>query len=139
MGLFQVHNCPGRNSDRLHRSLMSLPLRATNQETPRSSPLPSRSRDAVQILVPKDITDPLNLNAGEGDGVLVSPLKSRRRHRYRQHGGGGEKEAVAARLFPPSAVPSGDQQTSSWAVQRGRRPLTVLSVLQFLRLLCPAS
>ncbi|XP_015260770.1 PREDICTED: 7SK snRNA methylphosphate capping enzyme-like [Cyprinodon variegatus] len=80
--------------------------RATNQETPRSSPLPSRSRDAVQILVPRDITDPLNLNAGEGDGVLVSPLKSRRRHRYRQHGGGGEKEAVAARLFPPSAVPS---------------------------------
>ncbi|KAM4714221.1 LOW QUALITY PROTEIN: 7SK snRNA methylphosphate capping enzyme [Anableps anableps] len=77
--------------------------RATNQESPRCSPLPSRSRDAVEILVPRDVTDPLNLKAGDGDGggVLVSPLKSRRRHRYRQHGGGGE--ATPARLFAPSA------------------------------------
>ncbi|KAM4564281.1 7SK snRNA methylphosphate capping enzyme [Fundulus diaphanus] len=80
--------------------------RVTNQETPRSSPLPSRSRDAVEILVPRDITDPLNLKAGGEDGdaapVLVSPLKSRRRHRYRHHGGGGDKEGIPARLFPTS-------------------------------------
>ncbi|XP_014880134.1 7SK snRNA methylphosphate capping enzyme-like [Poecilia latipinna] len=82
--------------------------RATNQETPRCSPLPSRSRDAVEILVPRDVTDPLNLRGEDGDAaaVLLSPLKSRRRHRYRQHGGGGEKEETPARLFPPSAGPS---------------------------------
>uniref|UniRef100_A0A1A7YXL2 RNA methyltransferase n=1 Tax=Iconisemion striatum TaxID=60296 RepID=A0A1A7YXL2_9TELE len=80
--------------------------RATNQETPKGSPLPSRSRDPVEILVPRDITDPLNLKGGAEDGgaagVLLSPLKSRRRHRYRHHGG-GEKEMTPARLFPPTA------------------------------------
>ncbi|XP_072232232.1 7SK snRNA methylphosphate capping enzyme [Leuresthes tenuis] len=88
--------------------------RATNQETPKCSPLPSRSRDPVEILVPRDITDPLNLKGGGQDGgtagVLLSPLKSRRRHRYRHHGGGGgaggeaEKEAVPARLFRRSGA-----------------------------------
>ncbi|KAM9836775.1 7SK snRNA methylphosphate capping enzyme isoform 2-T3 [Aulostomus maculatus] len=87
--------------------------RTTNQETPQSSPLPSRGGDPVEILVPRDITDPLNLKGNGGDGgqtggVLLSPLKSRRRHRNRQHGGtgggsGGEKEAVPARLFPSAA------------------------------------
>lgn len=87
--------------------------RATNQETPKCSPLPSRGGDPVEILVPRDITDPLNLKGGGrdgtdgdgGDGVLLSPLKSRRRHRTRHHGGGGaagEKEAAPARLFPPT-------------------------------------
>lgn len=85
--------------------------RATNQETPKCSPLPSRGGDPVEILVPRDITDPLNLKGGgrggpDGGGVLLSPLKSRRRHRTRHHGGGaapaGEKEAVPARLFPPT-------------------------------------
>ncbi|XP_054912033.1 7SK snRNA methylphosphate capping enzyme-like isoform X2 [Poeciliopsis prolifica] len=87
----------------------SLPssLRATNQETPRCSPLPSHSRDAVDILVPRDVTDPLNLRGGDGDAaaVLMSSLKSRRRHRYRQHGGGGQKEETPA-MFLPSAGPS---------------------------------
>lgn len=85
--------------------------RATNQETPKCSPLPSRGGDPVEILVPRDITDPLNLKGGgrgaaDGGGVLLSPLKGRRRHRGRHHGGGaGEKEAVPARLFPPAASP----------------------------------
>ncbi|KAM4537485.1 7SK snRNA methylphosphate capping enzyme [Odontesthes bonariensis] len=102
--------------------------RATNQETPKCSPLPSRSRDPVEILVPRDITDPLNLKGGGQDGgaagVLLSPLKSRRRHRYRHHGGGGgaageaEKEAVPARLFrrsgdaPPALTIEGGVCTS---------------------------
>ncbi|XP_035265594.1 7SK snRNA methylphosphate capping enzyme [Anguilla anguilla] len=66
--------------------------RALNAETPKSSPLPAKSRDPVEILIPKDITDPLNLNsAGGNSGILVSPLKSggRKRHRNRHHGGGG--------------------------------------------------
>lgn len=79
--------------------------KATNQETPKCSPLPSRGGDPVEILVPRDITDPLNLKGGGGDGtgeggVLLSPLKSRKRHRNRHHGGGGEREGVPARLFP---------------------------------------
>ncbi|XP_030648764.1 7SK snRNA methylphosphate capping enzyme [Chanos chanos] len=67
--------------------------RALNAETPKSSPLPAKSRDPVEILIPRDITDPLNLNCcstGDG-GRLISPLKAggRRRHRNRHHGGGG--------------------------------------------------
>ncbi|XP_028654058.1 7SK snRNA methylphosphate capping enzyme [Erpetoichthys calabaricus] len=65
--------------------------RALNAETPKSSPLPSKNRDPVEILIPKDITDPLNLNCGGGDdGILVSPVKAggggRKRHRHRHHG-----------------------------------------------------
>ncbi|MGH0180739.1 UNVERIFIED_CONTAM: hypothetical protein FKN15_004790 [Acipenser sinensis] len=64
--------------------------RALNAETPKSSPLPRKNREEpVEILIPKDITDPLNLKCG-GD-VLVSPVKGggRKRHRHRHHGGGG--------------------------------------------------
>uniref|UniRef100_A0A1A8RBS0 RNA methyltransferase n=1 Tax=Nothobranchius pienaari TaxID=704102 RepID=A0A1A8RBS0_9TELE len=90
--------------------------RNTNQETPKDSPLPSRSRDPVEILVPRDITDPLNLKGGAEvggpAGVLLSPLKSRRRHRYRHHGG-GEKEAPPARLFLPTAGFSGGSVSAS--------------------------
>ncbi|KAI9527156.1 hypothetical protein NQZ68_032736 [Dissostichus eleginoides] len=87
--------------------------RATNQETPKCSPLPLRGGDPVEILVPRDITDPLNLKGGgrgggEGGGVLLSPLK-KRRHRTRHHGGGGGGEragggGVPARLFSSSAA-----------------------------------
>ncbi|XP_061664588.1 7SK snRNA methylphosphate capping enzyme-like isoform X2 [Syngnathoides biaculeatus] len=75
--------------------------RATNQMTPKSSPLPSRSGDPVDILVPRDITDPLNLKGegrcgGEAAGVLLSPLKSRRRHRNHH---GGDKQAAARPIF----------------------------------------
>ncbi|KAI3373142.1 hypothetical protein L3Q82_006468 [Scortum barcoo] len=66
--------------------------RALNAETPKSSPLPAKSRDPVEILIPRDITDPLNLNSGIADSsFLVSPVKSggRKRHRNRHHGGGG--------------------------------------------------
>ncbi|MBN3301457.1 MEPCE enzyme, partial [Amia calva] len=46
--------------------------RALNAETPKSSPLPAKSRDPVEILIPKDITDPLNLNCAGGEtGPLV--------------------------------------------------------------------
>ncbi|CAI9571230.1 unnamed protein product [Staurois parvus] len=61
--------------------------RTLNAETPKSSPLPPRSRDPVEILIPKDITDPLSLNTGASDvELLLSPLKSgRKRHRHRHH------------------------------------------------------
>ncbi|KAJ4930128.1 hypothetical protein JOQ06_019141 [Pogonophryne albipinna] len=66
--------------------------RALNAETPKSSPLPAKSRDPVEILIPRDITDPLNLNSGLADSsFLVSPFRigGRKRHRNRHHGGGG--------------------------------------------------
>lgn len=66
--------------------------KALNAETPKSSPLPAKSRDPVEILIPRDITDPLNLNSGIADSsFLISPYKSggRKRHRNRHHGGGG--------------------------------------------------
>ncbi|XP_037533082.1 7SK snRNA methylphosphate capping enzyme [Nematolebias whitei] len=92
--------------------------RATNLETPKCSPLPSRSRDPVEILVPRDITDPLNLKGeaedGKGAGVLVTSLKSRRKHRYRHHGRGGEeKEGTPARLFSSTAGLSGGSISAS--------------------------
>ncbi|XP_032775614.1 7SK snRNA methylphosphate capping enzyme isoform X2 [Strigops habroptila] len=67
--------------------------RALNARTPQSSPLPARGRDPVEILVPRDITDPLSLNA-PGEGLrLASPAKStRRRHRHR----GQQRAATAA-------------------------------------------
>ncbi|XP_027488345.1 LOW QUALITY PROTEIN: 7SK snRNA methylphosphate capping enzyme [Corapipo altera] len=70
--------------------------RALNARTPQSSPLPARGRDPVEILVPRDITDPLSLNAPGDDGPevrLASPAKSgRRRHRHR-----GQQRANSAR------------------------------------------
>lgn len=60
--------------------------RALNAETPKSSPLPAKGRDPVEILIPKDITDPLSLNTctDEAHVVLASPLKiGRKRHRHR--------------------------------------------------------
>ncbi|XP_036969164.1 7SK snRNA methylphosphate capping enzyme-like isoform X2 [Acanthopagrus latus] len=95
--------------------------KVTNQETPQCSPLPLRGGDPVEILVPCDITDPLNLKGrggdGEGEGgVLLSPLKSRRRHRNRHHGRGGrggEREVIPARLFPPTAGLTGGSVSAS--------------------------
>lgn len=70
----------------------------------------------MEILLPRDITDPLNLKGGDeggevGGGMLLSPLKSRKRHRNRHHGGGGEREAIPARLFPPPAGLTGEPDT----------------------------
>ncbi|TRY89258.1 hypothetical protein DNTS_034632 [Danionella cerebrum] len=78
--------------------------RALNAETPKSSPLPAKNRDPVEILIPRDITDPLNLNCPTaGDNLLVSPLKSgRRRHRNKHHGGGknaGDGQAAPVDLL----------------------------------------
>ncbi|XP_048372923.1 7SK snRNA methylphosphate capping enzyme [Sphaerodactylus townsendi] len=58
---------------------------ALNAETPKSSPLPAKGRDPVEILIPKDITDPLSLNNAQDDPpVLASPVKTgRKRHRHR--------------------------------------------------------
>ncbi|KAG9269416.1 7SK snRNA methylphosphate capping enzyme-like [Astyanax mexicanus] len=96
--------------------------KALNAETPKSSPLPAKSREPVEILIPKDITDPLNLSGKGGDahgGVLVSPMKiggGRRRHRNRHHGSvqleasdlerSKGDEAIRA-LFPVSRIGDG--------------------------------
>lgn len=82
--------------------------RTLNAETPKSSPLPPRGRDPVEILIPKDPSDPLSLNTGTGDDeLLLSPLKSgRKRHRHRHHPStegtvkGQEAEPVQEELRP---------------------------------------
>lgn len=84
--------------------------KALNAQTPKSSPLPRKNRDPVQILIPKDITDPLNLSGRGGDaatGVLVSPLKSRRRHRNRHHPGATAEpsEGERSKVSDGSGVP----------------------------------
>lgn len=94
-------------------------IRATNETTPKCSPLPSRSRDPVDILVPRDITDPLNLKeegrpGGGAQGVLLSPLKSRRRHRNHH---GGDKEAVNRPIFPSTDGLTGEAPAGMHTVQ----------------------
>lgn len=84
--------------------------KAHNAETPKSSPLPTKNREPVEILIPKDITDPLNLScADSAAGVLVSPMKSRRRHRNRHHPG-------AAADLSESEKPKGDEGSASGSV-----------------------
>ncbi|XP_052447475.1 7SK snRNA methylphosphate capping enzyme-like [Carassius gibelio] len=99
--------------------------RALNAETPKSSPLPARSRDPVEILIPRDITDPLNLNCPSArDGsLLVSPLKSgggRRRHRNKHHGASAGKasgEGIVAPIdFPESDGCAGGRDEGTTAL-----------------------
>ncbi|XP_058037938.1 7SK snRNA methylphosphate capping enzyme [Ahaetulla prasina] len=92
---------------------------ALNAETPKSSPLPAKGRDPVEILIPKDITDPLSLNAAQEDPpVLASPLKAgRKRHRHRGNQravGGSEGTGKAAPVAaPPVAAPAAPSSSSS--------------------------
>lgn len=94
--------------------------RALNAETPKSSPLPAKGRDPVEILIPKDITDPLSLNTctDEAQVVLASPLKTgRKRHRHRgQHhqqqaaGGNDSHSALPTAPLTPSLHGEGATQ-----------------------------
>lgn len=94
--------------------------RALNAETPKSSPLPAKGRDPVEILIPKDITDPLSLNTctDEAQVVLASPLKTgRKRHRHRgqhhqqqQAGGTDGHSALPAAPLTPSVHGEGATQ-----------------------------
>ncbi|XP_067301409.1 7SK snRNA methylphosphate capping enzyme [Pseudorasbora parva] len=80
--------------------------KALNAETPKSSPLPTKSRDPVEILIPKDITDPLNLSCADAAaGVLVSPMKIRRRHRNRHHAAEPESEKPKSEDVPVPVLP----------------------------------
>uniref|UniRef100_A0A087YNE7 RNA methyltransferase n=1 Tax=Poecilia formosa TaxID=48698 RepID=A0A087YNE7_POEFO len=91
--------------------------RALNAETPKSSPLPSKSRDPVEILIPRDITDPLNLNSGITDSsFLVSPYKSggRKRHRNRHHGGGaGGASGISTTQMNPLETEKSDMKANT--------------------------
>ncbi|XP_061086200.1 7SK snRNA methylphosphate capping enzyme-like isoform X2 [Conger conger] len=69
--------------------------RALNAETPECSPLPAKSREPVEILVPRDVTDPLSLNRA---GHALLPAPRRRRPRHRHHG-------PQPRPAPPPRVP----------------------------------
>lgn len=86
--------------------------RALNAETPKSSPLPARNRDPVEILIPRDITDPLNLKSGIADcNFLVSPYK-RKRHRNRHHGGGGGAALSGSSGISSAQISSSEQERS---------------------------
>ncbi|XP_070582957.1 7SK snRNA methylphosphate capping enzyme [Erythrolamprus reginae] len=85
--------------------------RALNAETPKSSPLPAKGRDPVEILIPKDITDPLSLNAAQEDPpVLASPVKAgRKRHRHR----GSQRAVVGGSEVTAPAAPFSSSSSSS--------------------------
>ncbi|KAH0626052.1 hypothetical protein JD844_000766 [Phrynosoma platyrhinos] len=86
---------------------------ALNAETPKSSPLPAKGRDPVEILIPKDITDPLSLNNAQDDApILASPIKSgRKRHRHRGAQRGASVEGGAAK--PPVSSSSSSITTAA--------------------------
>ncbi|KAM9846732.1 7SK snRNA methylphosphate capping enzyme [Aulostomus maculatus] len=107
--------------------------RALNAETPKSSPLPAKSRDPVEILIPRDITDPLNLNSCIADsGFLVSPYKSggRKRHRNRHHGGGGGSGGGGISTTQINLTESGKNEVKAGAALPVSGMLTSCSALE---------
>jgi len=74
--------------------------RLLNQATPKSSPLPTPwHKMQVEVLIPPNINDPLNLNAGsDNDDLelnLISPRirKSRKHKKRKKHGSGDAMES----------------------------------------------
>lgn len=79
-----------------------------NAVTPKSSPLPTpqHRRGEVEVIIPRDITDPLSLAAGDDDAayeaMLQSPVKrpqkkpkkKRRNHRSSSGVGSGKEDSI---------------------------------------------
>uniref|UniRef100_UPI00358F38C7 7SK snRNA methylphosphate capping enzyme-like n=1 Tax=Myxine glutinosa TaxID=7769 RepID=UPI00358F38C7 len=96
--------------------------RALNAVTPKSSPLPIRSSEPLEILVPRDSSDPLNLMAFQksGDCSDSPPLsaadsrsrvgKARRRRRNRRRLRDSSEEPGAAK---PGAGKSGSGESGT--------------------------
>eukprot|EP00062_Callorhinchus_milii_P026141 gi/632987909/ref/XP_007882819.1/ PREDICTED: LOW QUALITY PROTEIN: 7SK snRNA methylphosphate capping enzyme [Callorhinchus milii] len=128
--------------------------KALNAETPKSSPLPSRNRDPVEILIPKDITDPLSLNSGNDSEVLPSPLKvvRKRRHRHYHHAGSPSSSpppsgqaadttgkapgraaphppTAAATAAPPQDCPAKENVSAGGEPQEGPQPYELNTVI----------
>uniref|UniRef100_A0A4W3GB14 RNA methyltransferase n=1 Tax=Callorhinchus milii TaxID=7868 RepID=A0A4W3GB14_CALMI len=105
--------------------------KALNAETPKSSPLPSRNRDPVEILIPKDITDPLSLNSGNDSEVLPSPLKvvRKRRHRHYHHPAAPHPPTAAATAAPPQDCPAKENVSAGGEPQEGPQPYELNTVI----------
>lgn len=85
-------------------------FRAMNAVTPKSSPLPTprHRKGEIEVIIPPDITDPLNLNTAEDDAtyeaMLTSPLKrtqkkkpknkKRKSHRSSSGPGSGKEDSI---------------------------------------------
>lgn len=81
-----------------------------NAVTPKSSPLPTprHRKGEIEVIIPPDITDPLNLNTAEDDAtyeaMLTSPLKrtqkkkpknkKRKSHRSSSGPGSGKEDSI---------------------------------------------
>lgn len=83
-----------------------------NAVTPKSSPLPTpkHRRGEIEVIIPPDITDPLNLTAGDDDAayeaMLTSPVKKtqkkqkknkktkRKTHRSSSGVGSGKEDSI---------------------------------------------
>lgn len=92
----------GNISDPLN--LRSLEDEKVNQQlnalTPASSPVPiPRQKTQVQVLIPPNIYDPLNLNTGEEIAFNLSKHRKRKRHRKnRREDGDNSLEVVSSRI-----------------------------------------
>ncbi|KAG8179241.1 hypothetical protein JTE90_004069 [Oedothorax gibbosus] len=73
-----------------------------NEFSPASSPMPmSNRRTQVQVMIPPNIYDPLNLNTGEDIEFNLLHSKPRKRRRHRK----GRKEDDAADISPTNELP----------------------------------
>ncbi|XP_046678405.1 7SK snRNA methylphosphate capping enzyme-like [Homalodisca vitripennis] len=95
--------------------------RAMNAVTPKSSPLPTprHRKGEIEVIIPPDITDPLNLIAGDDDAtyeaMLTSPVKrtqkrqkkskKRKNHRSSSGAGSGKEDSIeGAKLDEPDPL-----------------------------------
>lgn len=57
-----------------------------NAKTPQSSPLPTPAhRQKVDVVIPSNITDPLNLNADDDSEMIAGKLSNRKKKRHHKH------------------------------------------------------
>ncbi|XP_076364937.1 LOW QUALITY PROTEIN: 7SK snRNA methylphosphate capping enzyme-like [Tachypleus tridentatus] len=82
--------------------------RRVNEKTPYSSPVPTpKHHTQVEVLIPPNINDPLNLNSGEEiDFGLLSP-NSKRRHRHRQKRKRSESQEAKTEIKTENEVEEG--------------------------------
>ena len=70
-----------------------------NSVTPQSSPLPVPKRTSVELRIPVNVTDPLNLSAADEDGTDLEKLFKRKKQRHTRHK--KKEESQSANIFSP--------------------------------------
>ncbi|XP_054285435.1 7SK snRNA methylphosphate capping enzyme-like [Macrosteles quadrilineatus] len=103
--------------------------RAMNAVTPKSSPLPTpkHRKGEIEVIIPPDITDPLNLIAGDDDAtyeaMLISPVKKnakkqknkKKRHRNNRASSGpgsGKEDSIEGAKLDETETPPAKEESA---------------------------